>query len=239
MNKITCLVVDDEPLARSQLVSLIQQESRLELIGQADRKNTAVELINSLKPELVFLDIRMPGGGGFEIQEQLTYRPRIIFVTAHDEYAVQAFEINALDYLLKPVSSNRLSASIDRIASQSGASLGALDLDRWMIPLGSTGKYIALDELLCVRSEDHYTVAIVEGGIEHQVRQTLREWLEQLPESIFYKVERSMVLNTKKIVAAHLSSSGGEVIMGRSNVSVELGTRAAQRIRDLIDARKL
>jgi len=230
MEKMTCVIVDDEHLARSQLMSLIQEDSRLEVIGQADRKLKAIELIDALRPELVFLDVRMPGGGGFEIVSHLAYRPKVIFVTAHDEYAVGAFEINAIDYLLKPVSIARLQVALDRVCTTNNAQRQAVLVEDRMIAVGGAGKYISLKDILYVQSEGHYTKVVVEGGEEHQIRQPLREWIAILPESLFLKVERSILINTNQIVTANLSSGGGKVQLGNSRIELELGGRASQRL---------
>jgi two-component system LytT family response regulator len=237
MAKVTCVVVDDESLARRQLLCLLKCEPLVEVLGEADRKQPAIDSIDALRPDLVFLDIRMPGGGGFEIAEQIHHKPKIVFVTAYDQYAVRAFEVNAMDYLLKPVSSERLHASISRLfpASPSHA-IGHGDsdpksLERKLLPIGNTGHFVPVSDLLYIQSDDHYTRVVVDGGKEYQVRQPLREWLSHLPDSVFVKIERGLVLNASKIISASVSSAGGSVTLGRSREILQLGNRAAQRLR--------
>jgi len=115
-NKIKTLIVDDERLARNEMQRLLSECKEIEVIGEATNGEEAVQMIEDLKPQLVFLDIQMPGLNGFEVLEQLDITPHVIFVTAYDEYAIKAFEVNALDYLLKPVDLDRLKKSIQSIA---------------------------------------------------------------------------------------------------------------------------
>jgi two-component system LytT family response regulator len=240
MAKITCIVVDDEVLPRRHLLSLLEKEQNIEVVGQAERKKPAVELIDSLQPDLVFLDIRMPGGGGFEIVEEIRHKPRVIFVTAYDQYAVQAFDINAIDYLLKPVAPERLRSSLDRLSVTNiipSLEVEVVDNDNneaRLLPLGNSGHFVPIFELLYVESEDHYTRVFVDGKKEFQIRQPLREWGNLLPDSTFVRIERGMILNVKKIVSANLNSTGGEVILGRSRIILQLGTRASQRLREFL-----
>ena len=117
MKPLTCLLVDDEPLAREQLKALLLQEPGIEIVGEAGRKEEALAAIATLRPQLIFLDVRMRGGGGFEILAKLENPPAVVFVTAYDYYALRAFAVNAVDYLLKPVAPVRLRASLARLKS--------------------------------------------------------------------------------------------------------------------------
>lgn len=237
MEKVTCIVVDDEMLARAQLTSVIAGESRLEVIGQADRLEKCVEMIDSLMPDLVFLDIRMPGGGGFEILQEVQHKPLVVFVTAYDSYAVKAFDISATDYLLKPVSSDRLRATVDRVIAKLSHGRHAINEDS-VVPLGNTGRYVSLSDLLYIRSEDKYTIAVVEGGGEYQVRQPLRTWFAELPKGSFLKIERSLLINARRIATAEVTSLGGILKLGTTGVVLTLGRRAAKRLSDFLDRKR-
>ena len=126
--KIRCLIVDDEPLAREAIRSLAAADPDLEMVGEADEGNAAIEAIEALRPDLLFLDVQMPEIGGFEVLEELSARgarlPVTIFVTAHDQHALRAFEVHAFDYLLKPIHEERFRESVcaakTRIAADSG-----------------------------------------------------------------------------------------------------------------------
>ena len=109
------LIVDDERLARQELKNLLSSIDDIEIIGEAANADEAEEMIEDKRPELVFLDIQMPGKDGFQLLEDLTFVPRVVFVTAYDEYAIKAFEVNALDYLVKPVNPDRLNEAIQKV----------------------------------------------------------------------------------------------------------------------------
>lgn len=233
MDRMRCVVVEDEELGRLHLLDLIKQDSRLEVLGLADRSKKAVELIDSLRPDLVFLDIQMPGGSGFDVVQQIHLKPQIIFVTAHDKYAVKAFEVAAHDYLLKPITKARFDASVDRVFTtirNRASKASEISPETVMVPVGSSGTYVPLADVLYVCSEGHYTVAAVVGGAKYRCRQTFREWLEHLPESVFLKVQRGLVINIRRVVCAELSSGGGYVRLIDLEESVEIGARGAERL---------
>lgn len=233
MDRLRCVVVEDEELGRIQLLNLIKQDSRLEVLGLADRSDKAVTLIDSLHPDLVFLDIQMPGGSGWDVVQQIQFKPQIIFVTAHDKHAVKAFEVAAHDFLLKPVVKARFDASVDRVVMkiQSRVSnASGISSETVMVPIGSSGTYVPLADVLYICSDGHYTVAAVSGGAKYRCRQTFSEWLKHLPESVFLQVQRGLVINTRRIAGAELSSGGGNVRLGDSNESVEIGARGADRL---------
>ena len=108
------ILIDDERLARQELKSLLAAYPEIQIVGEANNVETAIESIKQLKPDVIFLDIQMPGKNGFELLEEISGVPEVVFVTAYDEYAIRAFEVNALDYLLKPVQSNRLAETVKK-----------------------------------------------------------------------------------------------------------------------------
>ncbi|MDQ3393353.1 MAG: response regulator transcription factor, partial [Bacteroidota bacterium] len=115
---MTALIIDDERLARKELISLLAEYDEIEIIGEAVNVDDAYEKINQLKPDLIFLDIQMPGKTGFDLLVMLETVPKVIFTTAYDEYALKAFEVNALDYLLKPIHLDRLKDCIKKIGKE-------------------------------------------------------------------------------------------------------------------------
>ncbi|MGZ4157330.1 MAG: LytR/AlgR family response regulator transcription factor, partial [Bacteroidia bacterium] len=112
------IIIDDERLARQELKNLLTPYPEIEIVGEANNAETAIESIKQLKPDVIFLDIQMPGKNGFELLEEISGVPEVVFVTAYDEYAIRAFEVNALDYLLKPVQSNRLAETVKKILNK-------------------------------------------------------------------------------------------------------------------------
>src|SRR5688500_19216999 len=111
---ITCVIVDDEKLARDLLVEYLQQMPNIQVVGEATKGKEAIEVIDKVKPDLVFLDVQMPGMTGFDVLDEIVHDPYVIFVTAYDQYAIKAFEKNAVDYLLKPLDQERFKVSVDR-----------------------------------------------------------------------------------------------------------------------------
>ena len=130
--KLRCVVIDDERPARKKLERLIARHDDLELVGQAGDADAAVALIDAEKPDLCLLDVRMPEGDGFEVLQRISHRPHVVFTTAYDDYAVQAFEVNSVDYLLKPFGAQRFDEAVSRVrerirtADDGGAGLAAL-----------------------------------------------------------------------------------------------------------------
>ncbi|NQX92871.1 MAG: response regulator transcription factor, partial [Flavobacteriales bacterium] len=112
------LIVDDERLARKDLIQLLENHPKIEIVGEAQDAIEAEEKIKELQPDVIFLDIQMPGKSGFDLLEHLQFPPQVIFVTAHDEHAVKAFEVSALDYLMKPVEPKRLEESVEKLLSR-------------------------------------------------------------------------------------------------------------------------
>src|SRR6185436_17252380 len=125
--KTTCLIVDDEKLARDLIAEYLQNYPELELVGECAKGTEAVEKINSVKPELIFLDVQMPGMNGFDVLEEIDHEPYVIFVTAYDQYAIKAFEKNAVDYLLKPLDEERFRIAVNRALKRKTADNGSIE----------------------------------------------------------------------------------------------------------------
>jgi two-component system LytT family response regulator len=203
------LLVDDEPLARRRLRRMLGEHGGVEIVGEAGDGATACRLIAELKPDLVFLDVQMPGMSGFDVLAGLRERPRIIFVTAHDEFAVRAFEEQALDYLLKPVEPARLERALARVAG-GARPLAAKDerLERLLqaidrakgppqrIAVRRGAKVILVEPRAIVfcRAEDKYTVLYTADG-EHIVDRTIEELERTLDPASFQRIHRGAIVN--------------------------------------------
>ncbi len=200
---LTALVVDDERLARKELISMLQQFENIEIIGEADCVDKAVKLINTLKPELIFLDIQMPGKSGFDLLDQIETKAKIIFVTAYDEYAIRAFEVNAIDYLPKPVSQERLSNTIERIINKKpNTDIGSKKLkysDRLFLEFGTQIRFLKINEIICILAEGDYTTVHLIDGKKGLVSKTMKEWETRLPIDLFCRIHRSSIINTEYI----------------------------------------
>lgn len=212
---VRALVVDDEQLAREELCFLLESVPEVEVVGQAQNGLEAVALVERLAPELLFLDIQMPGLDGFQVVRELMGRdvvPRFIFVTAYDRYAIKAFEVNAVDYLLKPVDKTRLGEAVSRITQEKEGKPIASQLERLLGALERTTAQKRLvikvsDRFLLVDALD-VIYAMVEDGVvtiateritgTSNVR-TLDELAASLDDDVFWRVHRSYIVNLQRI----------------------------------------
>jgi two-component system LytT family response regulator len=220
---IRALLVDDEPLARKRLRTLLVPHPRVQIVGEAANGEDACQLVESLRPDLLFLDIQMPGLSGFDVLARLPeppQRPRVIFITAHDEFAVKAFEEQALDYLLKPVEPERLARALarltDAVAGAAAGTAAAEDprLDRLLASLAAQGVAAAAKPLLrripvrrgarialvevatavFFRAEDKYTV-LYTSDAEHVIDRTIDELEQSLDPDQFLRIHRAAIVN--------------------------------------------
>ena len=203
-NKIQALIVDDEPLARKDLISILSEFNQIQIIGEADSINTAKEQIAIHTPDLIFLDIQMPGESGFDLLEFIAPKTEIIFVTAFDEYAFRAFEVNALDYLLKPVDGERIKQAIDRIYKSSQnqqKSNEKLNFDDCLfLKLNNSYDFLRINTILTISAADDYSEIYTNDGNKTLVFKKMQEWDDRLPEQHFCRIHRSTIVNISKIV---------------------------------------
>lgn len=203
---INTLIVDDEELARLLLKDSLKDMPEIRITGEAANGFEALKVINEEKPDLVFLDVQMPKLTGFEMLELLEHKPEIIFVTAYDEYALKAFEQNAVDYLLKPYTSKRLRDAVDKalLRIQSGQSENAVvemseklqsseeKLERIVVKTGSKIKIIPVREIQYLQAEDDYVMIFIEGE-KHLKQQTMKYFETHLDPREFVRVHRSYI----------------------------------------------
>lgn len=243
------LIVDDESPARERLKRLLAHIEGVELIGEAESGIQAVEMIERERPDLVLLDIQMPGLGGFEVMEALEDPPPVIFVTAYDEYAIRAFEVNALDYLLKPFSRERLAKAIRRaqetLAEEEDfpAQLGPL-----LESLAAQGQYLAR---LAVRDRDRIRVLDVGGvdwiGIEgeqvmvhvgdqvYPVRRTLTELEARLDPARFFRAHRAAIVNLDRVKEVIPWFKGSHKLRLTTGAEVDLSRARARALRKRLE----
>lgn len=215
--KIRTLIIDDEPLARERLRSLLKSDPEIEVIGECANGQQAIESIRSESPDLVFLDIQMPEGNGFEVLEHLDLErmPIVVFVTAYDQYAVRAFEVHALDYLLKPYDQARFEKTLGRAKAEialrktSQASQKLLSLlegmeskkaqvDRLLIRSAGKVFFLRVDEIDWVESSGNY-VKLHVGNDAHLLRETMNEMERKLNKEKFIRIHRSTIVNLDRI----------------------------------------
>lgn len=233
--KITVFIADDERLARDLIKNLLAGYNELEVIGEAADGFETVKLVQELKPQLLFLDIQMPKLTGFEVLELLEHKPYIIFSTAYDNYALEAFKVNALDYLLKPYSDERFNEAVNRVkqaiaagtksnVADTGITLPETALERIAVKENSRIYILPAQEISRIEAMDDYIV-IFHNGKKYYKKQTLKQAEAMLSQEKFVRIHRSHLVNldfVKKLEPMEkegwilLLSDGAEVSVSKS-----------------------
>lgn len=213
------MLIDDERLARVELAALLEEAGGCEVVAACGGAAAALPLVTSLRPDLLFLDINMPGTNGFELLGQLEFCPPVVFVTAYDQYAIKAFEVHALDYLLKPVHPGRLAATLDRVRDR--LAVRPAPLQQLFIPgKDGGGKFLALDDVHLIRACDHYLRLYHSGGTE-MIHQSLARFEQRLDPGAFFRVNRSEIVRLASIRGtAPLSRGRYELTLDKEIVTV-------------------
>ena len=197
------LIVDDERLARKDIIQLLAAYDFIEVAGEAEDVPSAIRAIRQLNPDLIVLDIQMPGESGFDLLEKIKIDAKIIFVTAYDEYAIQAFDVNALDYLLKPVHPDRLTQSLQRLQSNGNGeshSMRKLEFnDRLFLSVNNHLRFLKVNKILCINSAGDYSEIVTVDGINGLTQKSLKEWENRLPSNYFCRIHRSSIINMEYI----------------------------------------
>ncbi len=221
------ILVDDEPLARYELRRLLRAHPEVEIAGEAEDGEQALRLLAGTSPDLLFLDIQMPGLNGFDLLERLDGAiPQVIFTTAYEEHALRAFEVNALDYLLKPIAPERLAAALSRLDTRRpSAPLSQLfvrDGDRcWIVPL--SGIYL-------LESEGNYT-RLYFGKERPLLRRSLNALERRLAPQAFFRANRRQLLNLQWIDQTQLTPNGNLAVTLKAGPRVELSRRQSELLR--------
>jgi two-component system LytT family response regulator len=200
MKKIKAIIVDDERLARINLRRLLEPFPEIEIAGEAGSCEGAIELINLNNPQLVFLDIQLGGETGFDLLEFIDNSIKIVFVTAYDEYAMRAFEVNAIDYLLKPVNPGRLRVSIERVIKkekvQNEEAKRYEYSDSIYVRLNNyASRFIKISSISFIEPVGNYSRIVTIEGKHCLVLKTLKQWQEDLPDDNFVRIHRSSIVN--------------------------------------------
>ena len=193
------VIVDDERLARNDLKNLLSNYNNIEVVSETEDVKSTVDIIDQLKPDVVFLDIQMPGESGFDLFDKINVIPKVIFVTAFDEYAIRAFEVNALDYLLKPVHPSQLARSIERLESEEDSQDGMdreLDFDdRLFLNIDNQMIFLKLKTIIHISAAGDYSEVFTNDGKKGLVLKSMKAWEKRLPEKYFIRVHRSTIIN--------------------------------------------
>ena len=219
MNSITSIIIDDEHLARFTLKNKLADFPNIEIIGEASCVKEAIQKINRLNPELLFLDIQLTDGSGFDLLNRIQFEGKIIFVTAYDEYALRAFEINAVDYLLKPISSKRLKSAIDRLYNKDDRDIQETFLklnynDQLMVMHKKSVNFIKISSITSIRASHEYSYIHTTEGKEYFTSKSIGEWENRLPDHNFCRIHRSTIINFDYIVKIDHNVTGtAEIII--------------------------
>ena len=200
MKRLTALIIDDERLARLNLRKKLSLHSEIEVIGEASSIESGIKAIGDLNPDLLFLDIKLSDGTGFDLLNKVEFKGKVIFQTAYDEYACRAFEINALDYLLKPITKERIKNVVDNLFnSENEKSIYSIHKfrydDRIMIEQKKNIHFIKVENIIFIKAEREYTTLFEKGGREYLVLKSIGDWQKELPDEHFARVHRNSIIN--------------------------------------------
>jgi two-component system LytT family response regulator len=245
MKTIKTLIIDDERLAREEFKSLLLPYDEIEIIGEAKNGEEGIKLIHELKPDLIFLDISMPGMTGFEMLKQLDEIPKVIFVTAYDEFALKAFEVNALDYVLKPVEPVRLQEAIQKLNQKEEDYSSKLEghisrkdrqlnlKDRVFIKDGEKTWFIELSKIRMLESDGNY-VKVYFDTSRPLILRSLNSFEERLDPEFFFRANRKFIINLSWISSIENWFNGGLMVELKEGEKVEISRRQAIRFKELM-----
>ncbi|MGZ4054212.1 MAG: LytR/AlgR family response regulator transcription factor [Bacteroidia bacterium] len=235
------IIIDDERLARQELKNLLTPYPEIEIVGEANNAETAIESIKQLKPDVIFLDIQMPGKNGFELLEEISGVPEVVFVTAYDEYAIRAFEVNALDYLLKPVQSNRLAETVKKILNKDASdkhevkeqTMPLNDNDQVFVKDGEKCWFVKLSDIRLFESEGNYVRMHFDKN-RPLILRSLNNLDERLNNRTFFRASRKHIVNLKWVESIENWFNGGLMVKLKGGEQVEISRRQAAKLKDMM-----
>jgi len=237
------LIIDDERLARNELKKLLLDFPEIEVVGEAANAAEGLEKIENLSPDLIFLDIQMPGKTGFDMLTELDNAPHVIFTTAYDEYALKAFEVNALDYLMKPVEPKRLADAIQKLqlaeekemaATMAGINRGILsDRDQIFVKDGERCWFVKLGEVRLFESVGNYAKVFF-GTYKPLILKSLNALEERLDEKVFFRANRKHIVNLRMIEKIEPYFNGGLLLELHGGEKIEVSRRQAVKFKEMM-----
>jgi two-component system LytT family response regulator len=234
------LLVDDERLARAELRRLLAAHPQVEIVGEAANAAEAVQQIAALAPDLLLLDVQMPGGSGFDMLQALDATPEVIFTTAFDRYALQAFEVNALDYLQKPIQATRLAAALERAAFRLQLARGALAPSVPALPApqklfikdGERCWFVDYGDIRLFESEGNYT-RVYFGEHRPLMLRSLAQLEQKLAPERFFRVSRQHIVNLDAVQEVAPNQAGGLELALAGGLRIEVSRRRAADFRQM------
>ncbi len=233
------LIIDDERLARKELIKLLEEHPTIEVAGEAQNADEAEQMINELNPDVLFLDIQMPGRTGFQLLESLDTVPLVVFTTAYDEFALKAFEINALDYLLKPITAERLSEAVHKIQEKERIRSGRprdqkLGLeDQVFVKDGERCWFVSLANIRLFESDGNYIKVYFDAN-RPMIHKSLNALDEKLDERAFFRASRKHIINLSWVEGIEPWFNGGLMVKLRGGDKVEVSRRQAAKFKDMM-----
>lgn len=226
------LLIDDEPLARRELRRLLSAHGWIQIVGEAGNIDEAQAGIEAHSPALIFLDVQMPGGTGFDLLERLDRPPRVIFTTAYDQYAVKAFEVSALDYLLKPVEPERLGMALEKIRPSVGASAPGANkrIEQLFVRDGLRCWFVPLREVSLFSAEGNY-VRLEWGRERPLLGRSLTALESKIDSRRFFRANRQQIFNLEHIQEVELGSGGRLYVRLRDGREIEISRHQAREFR--------
>ncbi len=231
------IIVDDERLARKELVSLLANHPEIEIVDEAANPDEAVDKIEKHDPDVIFLDIQMPGKTGFEMLEGMERVPQVIFTTAYDEFALKAFEYNALDYLLKPIQPERLSESLNKVsikASKKPAKDQKLgSKDQVFVKDGDKCWFVKLEDVRLFESDGNY-IKVYFDKFKPMIHKSLNALDERLDDRHFFRASRKHIINLGWVESIDTWFNGGLLVQLKGGEKIEVSRRQSARFREMM-----
>lgn len=248
-DKLKILIIDDEAPARELLQNYLMRLEDVEIAGECENGFEAIKAVQENQPDVLLLDIQMPKISGFELLEVLDPCPEVIFTTAFDQYAIKAFEKNAVDYLLKPFSLERFSQAIEKArqritqaGNEENPSIHRLKqqlevdkqvLDRVVTRLGSKVTVIPVDKIYYIEAEDDYVMVYSELG-HHLKERTMKYFMQHLPQGQFLQIHRSYIINLSQIASIELYEKNTHLVILRCGAKLRASQEGYKRLREML-----
>lgn len=237
------IIIDDERLARTELKKLLQEYPEIEVVDEAANADEGISKIESLQPDLIFLDIQMPGKTGFDMLSELNRAPYVIFTTAYDEYALRAFEVNALDYLLKPIEPRRLADAVQKLhaaearenhVSTEGVNQGILgEQDQVFVKDGERCWFVKLSEIRLFESVGNYAKVFF-GNNKPLILKSLNALEERLDPKTFFRANRKHIVNLRMIDKIEPYFNGGLLLELKGGEKIEVSRRQTVKFKEMM-----
>jgi two-component system LytT family response regulator len=244
MEPVKVLIIDDEELARQLIRNYLKDFPAVEIIGECENGFDGVKVIGDLKPDLVFLDIQMPKLNGFEMLELIDSPPEVIFITAHNEFAIQAFEMNAVDYLLKPYAQDRLISAIQKAIERIRSGNTQTEtisrlvhqplterLERIVVKSGTRIKVIPVEKIIYLEAQDDYVMIYTEEG-KHLKQGTMKYYEDTLDPATFIRVHRSYIVRIDQVVQLEPYSKENYLIRLRKGDTLKVSRNGLKTLKD-------